>query len=202
MGQPKKRPYFTVEQYLAIERSANDRYEFLDGEIYSMAGESWEHGTISGNFFAAIFAHLKGKRCQAQTKDTKVRSGPSPEGARQSEGLYSYPDIVVVCGEPEFHDLKRDIVTNPKVIIEVLSPATENFDRGEKCRHYQMWNETLTDYLLVSQDKTLVEHFIRQADGLWSFQRYTKLDEEVVIASIECRVKMQDIYDRVKFDGD
>jgi Uma2 family endonuclease len=125
-----------------------------------------------------------------------------PNPARNTSGLYSYPDVVVVCGDPEYHDEHTDVILNPSVLVEVLSPATEAFDRGEKWTRYQMWNPTLTDYILVSQDRPQVEQFSRQADGSWSFRRYTGLEEMVSIASIECTLKLADVYDRIVFPAE
>jgi len=114
--------------------------------------------------------------------------------------MISYPDIVVICGEPEYHDEFRDIILNPTVIIEVLSESTEAFDRSEKFHRYQLWNPTLTDYILVSQHKPLVEHYIRQSDGSWKFYFYDGLEREFTIESINSRLKLADIFYRVEFE--
>ena len=138
--------------------------------------------------------------CRARTKDTKVLSGTTLLPGKSTEGMYSYPDIVVICGEPEYLDNLKDVVINPKVIFEVLSPSTEGFDRGEKCKRYQTCNPTLTDYLLVSQDKPEIEHFRRKKDGSWTFRRYSGLDATCPISSIRCVVELADVYDRVVFE--
>ncbi|HYV36103.1 MAG TPA: Uma2 family endonuclease [Gemmataceae bacterium] len=190
---------FTVDQYLAMERASQERHIYLDGEVYLMAGESDEHGDVSVNTILSLGNQLKGKPCRLRTKDTKVRSGPVPMTGRGTRGMFSYPDIVVVCGEREFHDAYKDVILNPKCIVEVLSPSTEAFDRGEKCTRYQTWNPTLTDYLLVSQDKPQVEHYSRQQDGIWSFRRSIGLDAIVEIPSIGCTLRLADIYDGVAF---
>ena len=108
---------------------------------------------------------------------------------------------MVIRGEPEYHDAHRDVVLNPTVLVEVLSPATEAFDRGEKFRRYQTWKPTLSDYLLVSQDRPQVEHYVRQADGTWSYRRHTGLDACVEITSISCTLRLAEVYDRVTFGG-
>ena len=190
---------YTVDQYLAIERASADRHEYLDGEIYAMAGESGQHGCISLNLAGLFFNELRGKPCQARTKDTKVRSGPFPKGQHSASGLYSYPDLVVVWGEPEYHDAYTDVLLNPTVIVEVLSPATEAFDRGEKFTCYQAWNPTLTDYLLVSQDRPQIEHYEWQSDAVWSYHRFDGLDATVAIPSVGCTLKLADVYDRIVF---
>src|SRR5438105_4366919 len=190
MGLPKLKPHYTVDQYLAIERSSEERHEYVDGEIYAMAGESGEHGDISVNVVGTLFTQLRGKRCRARTKDTKVRSGPVLTAGQSSACLFSYPDVVIICDEPEYLDGHRDVILNPTAIAEVLSPSTEAFDRGEKFTRYQTWNPTLKDYLLVSQDRPQIEHYSRQADGGWSYHRYTGLERVVVVASIGCTVRL------------
>jgi Uma2 family endonuclease len=199
MGLPKPRPGYTVDQYLAIERAAEERSVYLDGEIYAMASESDAHGDISVNLVAAVGIQLKGTPNRARTKGTKVRSGSIPLSGQSTRGMFSYPDLVVVCGEPEYHDAHKDVILNPAVIVEVLSPSTEAFDRGEKFTRYQEWNPTLSDYLLVSQDQPRIEHFRRQADGGWSYHRHAGLDAEVAITTIQCTLKLADVYDRVVF---
>jgi Uma2 family endonuclease len=134
-----------------------------------------------------------------RTKDTKVRSGPILTAGETTRGLFSYPDILVICGEPEYHDAYRDVVLNPKVIVKVLSESTEAFDRGEKFTRLQTWNPSLTDYILISQDRPQVEHFTRQADDRWSYSRTTGLDASVVLASISCTLKLADVYERIAF---
>ena len=141
----------TVEDYLALERASEERHEYLDGQVYAMAGESPEHGTICTNLTILIASQLRGTPCQAWAKDTKVRSGPTPHPRQPARGMFSYPDVVVVCGEPRFHDQYRDVLLNPVVLIEVVSPTTEAFDRGDKFFRYRTWLPSLTDYILVAQ---------------------------------------------------
>ncbi len=200
MALAKTKPVFTVEDYLKIDRTEDERYEFLDGEIYAMAGESGEHGDICMNLARLIGNDLLNTNCRGRIKDTKVRSGMFPPKRPLIKGMISYPDIVVICGEPEYHDEFRDVVLNPTVIIEVLSESTEQFDRSEKFHRYQLWNLTLTDYILVSQDKPLVEHYIRQSDGSWKFYFYDGLEREFSIESINSRLRLADIFYRIEFE--
>lgn len=199
MGAPKLKPRLTVDEYLAMERAAEERHVYLDGEIFAMAGESDWHGLITISIILALGPQLKKGPCQLRTKDTKVRSGPVPESGRGTKGMFSYPDVLVVCGDREFHDAHKDIILNPKVVIEVLSESTESFDRGEKFTRYQTYNPTLTDYVLVSQNKPQVEHFHKPASGPWTYQLYTGLDAAVLLDSIGCTLKLADVYDRVVF---
>jgi Uma2 family endonuclease len=199
MATPQSRIYFTEEEYLAIERESEERHEYIDGRIYAMAGESEEHGEISSNIFGHLFARLSGKPCRARHENTKVRSGPEPKPLQRSRGFYSYPDVLVVCGERRFHDKFRDVLINPNVIIEVLSESTEPFDRGEKFIRYRTWLPALTDYILVAQDKPMIEHYRRQPNGEWTLATVSGLDASLTIASIGCELKLSEVYDAVNF---
>jgi Uma2 family endonuclease len=163
-----------------------------------MAGESPEHGAICTNIGGQLYAQLRGKSCQVFSKDMKVRSGPAPK-LGQTKGLYSYPDLVVVCGELKFHDEHRDVLLNPAVIVEVLSPATEAFDRGEKWARYQTWLPELTDYLLVSQTKPRIDHFHRRAGGEWVYSLVNSLEDSLRLDSVGCVLQLTDVYDRIVF---
>ncbi len=199
MALSKSQPVYTVDEYLSLERASAERHEYLDGQIYAMAGESGEHADITVNLVFILVSQLKGKECRARSKDTKVRSGPDPKPRQGTSGLYSYPDLVVFCGEPQYHDEFADVILNPTVIIEVLSPATEAFDRGDKFRRYQVWNQSLSDYLLVSQDRPQIEHYARQSTGSWSYDRAEGTEAIVVISSIECMLRLVDVYDRISY---
>ena len=200
MGLPAQQKKYSVAEYLELERRSEERYEYLDGEIILMAGESREHADISSNLLREIGNQLKGTACRAWTKDMKVRSGPTPDLVTTTKGLYSHPDIVVVCGEPEFHDAYTDVLINARLIIEVLSPSTEAFDRGVKFWRYRSWNPTLTDYLVVAQNEPFIEHFARQADDSWAIAAtYTSLEESLLIPSLGINIPLREIYDRVVF---
>ena len=114
---------YTVEDYLALERASEERHEYLDGRLYAMAGESPEHGTICTNLTILIASQLRGTPCQAWAQDTRVRSGPTPRPRQPPRGMFSYPNVVVVCGEPHLHDQYRDVLINPVVLLEVVSPT-------------------------------------------------------------------------------
>ena len=198
MGLPK--PILTEEEYLRFERAAEERHIYIDGEIFAMAGESPEHGDISANAFYLLAHQLRNGPCRVRTKDTKVRSGPLPRSPKRRSGLYSYPDIVVVCDEPKYLDENRDVVLNPKVIVEVLSESTEAFDRGAKFTRYQRYNPTLTDYVLISQDGPQIEHYHRESDGAWTYRCHEGLKATVKLDAIKCRLKAAEVYHRVKFE--
>jgi Uma2 family endonuclease len=199
MSLPHAHVRYSVEEYLTSERESEERHEYLDGQIYAMAGQSPEHGAICTNLGGQLYAQLRGRPCQVFSKDMKVRSGPAPKLGQTAKGLYSYPDLLVVCGELKFHDEYRDVLVNPNVIIEVLSPATEAFDRGEKWARYQTWLPELTDYLLVSQSKPRVEHFHRRTGGEWLYSLVNNLEDGFHLHSIDCTLQLADVYDRVVF---
>jgi Uma2 family endonuclease len=199
LAQPKAKPSYTEEEYLAFERAAEERHEYLDGAIYAMAGESPNHGTISTNLVAIVVTQLRGKDCRAFTKDMKVRSGPLPRNRLNTKGLFSYPDLVVVCGEMKFLDEHRDVLTNPTVIIEVLSEATEKFDRNRKFLRYQKYLPPLTDYVLVSQDQPLIELFHRDSPEWWNYTSVSELKGRLRIPSIKCDLRLAEVYDRISF---
>ena len=190
----------SVEEYLSMERASEERHEYIDGRIVAMAGESGAHADISTNLVAEVSVQLRGTPCRARSKDTKVLSGSTPRPGT-TKGLFSYPDLVVICGEPQYHDEHQLVVLNPAVIIEVLSESTEGFDRGEKFHRYQDCNPTLSDYLLVSQTAPIVEHYTRQSDGTWGLpQIYEGLERSFTIESIACVLRLSDIYDRLTFE--
>lgn len=191
MSSPHAFPVFTLEEYLSLERSSEVRHEYLDGFVYAMAGESVEHSTICFNLAVVVGLQLRDKPCRGFSPNMKVRT--------DARGLFAYPDLMVVCGEPSFHDERHDVLTNPTVIFEVLSPSTEAYDRGEKFLRYSTEIATLQDYVLVAQDRPRVEHFSRQADGTWLRSEVSGLTGVLHLPAIDCRIALQDIYERIAF---
>lgn len=182
---------YTPEEYLALERASDTKHEYLDGEIYAMAGGSPKHNQICFNLAGEIHPQIKGTSCIGYTSDQKIRTDPMD--------LFSYPDLTIVCGEPVFHDEHQDVILNPTIIIEVLSPRTKNYDRGIKLERYQNLT-SLTDYILISQERPYVEHYVRQkGKPQWLFTLETNLAAEILIDSIKGKLKLADIYNRVKF---
>lgn len=197
LAQPKIYLY-SLEEYLETERRAETRSELIDGEIYAMSGESGRHGDISMNLAGIIQNQLRGTNCRGRIKDTKVKSGMLQN--RFGKGMISYPDLVVICGEPEYHDKHKDIVLNPAVIFEILSYSTEEFDRGVKFMRYRNFNDTLTDYILVSQDEPHIEHYLRQPNGDWLLKEYDGPEKSFRIDAINCVLNLAEIYERVEFE--
>ncbi len=183
--------YYTPEEYLSLERTAAYKSEYLAGEIFAMAGASLRHNIIAANLVRLLGNAFQGRPCLAVASDMRVRVAAS--------GLYTYPDVVAVCGKPKFADadVHQDTLLNPTVIFEILSPSTENYDRGKKFTHYQQI-PTLTDYVLVTQDEPRVEHFARQGSG-WFMTTISTLDETLAIASIDSDLPLAAIYQNVEF---
>ena len=182
--------YFTPQEYIALERKAKYKSEYLNGHIIAMAGASSKHNLIVGDIFYALYPQLIGRGCDIFTNDMRVR--PSPDDA------YFYPDVVVVCGQQAFEDDGLDTLLNPIVIVEVLSPSTGAYDRGEKFRRYQQL-ASLREYVLVAQDSVRVEHYRRQG-AQWRLSSYRTLEEVLPLTSIGCEVPLRDIYARVIVD--
>jgi Uma2 family endonuclease len=196
MSTPKQKLLITPEQYLAFEREADERHEWLDGVIRQMAGESPQHSIICSNVNASFNLQLRGKPCATFSPNMKVYSRLATDTAMK--GLFSYTDTLIVCGPPQFHDQHGDVLTNPKVIVEVLSDSTEKYDRSEKFERYAQ-NSSLTDYILISQHRACVEHFARQEQGVWQYYRATTLTDIIHLASIDCHLPLVEVYDRIEF---
>jgi Uma2 family endonuclease len=181
---------FSPEEYLDQERQAQHRSEYYSGEIFAMAGASQRHNLIASNMVRELSTQFRGRPCQTYASDMRVKVSVT--------GLYTYPDVVAVCGDIQFEDEDRDTLLNPVIVVEVLSKSTEAYDRGEKFAHYRRL-ESVTDYLLVSQDKVRVEHYTRQTDGQWLLAEISDLAGLVTLPAIECELRMADIYEKVEF---
>lgn len=193
MPLAKTHPIFTIKNYLDFERLSKERHEFLDGTVYAMAGESPRHSTICFNLYIIVGSQIRGKRCRGFSPNMKI--------ATNNQGLFSYPDLAIVCGEPVLHNTKGDVLLNPAVIFEVLSPSTEHYDRGEKFLRYINGIETLTDYVLISQDKPLIGRFEKQADGEWAKTEFAGLESVLRLESIECEIALEELYNLIEFSA-
>jgi Uma2 family endonuclease len=178
----------SAKDYLAFERKSEFRHEYYRGEIFQISGASREHNVIVFNLANQIGSQLRGKNCEGYANDMRV--------FMPATGLYTYPDVVVVCGEPKFLDSKFDTLLNPVVLIEVLSPTTADYDRGKKFWHYQSI-ESLREYLLIEQDEIKIEHLVKQPDGRWAVFEYNSLDAEIELPSIEIVLQASEIYEKV-----
>jgi Uma2 family endonuclease len=182
----------TEEQYLEIDRAAEVRSEFLDGEIIAMSGGSLRHSGLQVNLTGEVRAALRGTSCQAFSADLRVRVSPR---------MYTYPDLTVVCGKPMLADERQDILLNPTVIFEVLSPSTESYDRGVKLRHYRSI-ESLQDYILVAQDQVRIEQYTRGEAHTWTLRDYQSAGETLLIESIGVSLPLARLYERIEFPAE
>jgi Uma2 family endonuclease len=178
----------TEHEYLMFERTSAQKHEFFDGEIFAMAGGTVAHNLISGNVFASLHTQLRGSGCRAFNSDMRLKI--------VTTGLYTYPDITVVCGDFQFTDDSSDTLTNPIVIIEILSPSTERYDRGLKFQNYRAI-PTLQEYLLISQHAYYIEHYIRQAGGQWLFEEAKEVAAVIELPSIQKILALTEVYDSV-----
>lgn len=185
----EKQPFTTPQEYLKWERRADNKHEYYDGVIVAMAGATWEHNLITGNLQGEIHSLLKNTQCASVPQDLRVRV---PECNR-----YYYPDVVIVCGEPQFEDTQFDTLTNPTVIIEVLSESTQTKDRGEKLLCYRML-ASLQVYLLVAQDAPRIECYTRQENG-WLYTVTEGLEATLPLDTISVTLRLADVYARVTF---
>ncbi len=185
-------PSLTPEEYLQIERAAEFKSEYYNGRMYAMSGGSYGHGLIILNLAGELRAALKNSPCAVTASDVRLRVSP--------RGLYTYPDVVVVCGEPKFADDQKDTLLNPTFVAEVLSPSTEAYDRGFKSTQYRML-ESLQEYALVSQTEPRLEVFRRQSGG-WLLSEFAGLDAVCRFESLGRQVALADIFERVTFGGD
>ena len=180
----------TEAEYLAIERRAEFKSEFFDGEMFAMAGGTPNHSLIASNLNFALRTQLKGCPCRVYTSDLRVKV--------QSSGLYTYPDVSVVCGHEQLEDEQDDVLLNPTVIIEILSDSREAYDRGRKFELYRGL-ASLREYVLVSQHKPLIEQYVRQDSGAWLLHETAGLEGKVNFLSLGITIEMADVYTDIRF---
>jgi Uma2 family endonuclease len=185
----ERKTHLTAEEYLALERKSQVRSEYLDGDMVAMSGGSREHNLIVANVVRELTTMLKGRPCEVYPSNMRVKVSAT--------GLYTYPDVVVVCGEPQFEDAHVDTLINPTAVIEVLSDSTESYDRGIKFGHYRKV-ESLIEYVLMAQHEYRIEQFVRQPEGQWLRSQLTGLKGSLEVPSIQCSIDLSEIYDKVK----
>jgi Uma2 family endonuclease len=185
--QPQTR--LTPQQYLTLEREAEYKSEYYKGEVFAFAGASLRHNLIAANVLATIHNQLRGGPCSAFSSDMRITIPQIPH--------YTYADVVVVCGKPQLDDDFKDNLVNPIVIVEVLSPSTESYDRGKKFESYQRIT-SLVEYVLISQDRPRIEQFLRQQDSRWLYSEASTAGT-LKLTSINCELAFYDIYYNIEF---
>ena len=181
--------HISPEEYLAIERRSDYKSEYFDGEIFAMTGASRKHNFIAGNIYTGLRRELRGQPCEAYISDMRVRI--------PSANIYTYPDVAVVCGRPEFEDAEVDILLNPTLIVEVLSKSTANYDHAAKFEYYRTL-PSLLEYLLVSQDEYHVTQYVKQPDGRWLLADIRGAEGRVELTSVGCALTAAEIYEKVE----
>jgi len=190
-AQPQEKSRMTQEEYLEFERYSEIKHEYFDGEIFAMVGASLNHNRINTNFTRELGVQLKGSLCDPFSSDMRVKV--------QKNDKYTYPDIVIVCGDIELERIGgMETLLNPTAIIEILSDSTEAYDRGAKFQHYRLV-PSLQEYILVSQHTCLVERYVRSEDGSWRYIAYDNMEQTMTIESVRCELLLSDIYYRVEW---
>jgi len=188
-ASPQVAVKITPQEYRAFERQATEKHEFVDGIIYAMSGASKEHNFISSNITGELYLAFKKRPCVVCANDMRVKV---------NESDYVYPDVVAVCGDAQFEDNTFDTLSNPTVIIEILSDSTERYDKGRKAELYRAL-PTMQDYVLISQTHCYMEHYHRQTATQWLFTIISQMDEKLTLPSVNVTIAVQDIYDKVSF---
>ena len=189
MSSAAVQSHLTPDEYLAFERKATIKSEYLDGQMYAMSGATRAHNLVCGNVFGELRNQLRESACEIYSNDMRVKVS--------SAGLYTYPDVLVVCDEPRFEDDTFDTLLNPTALFEILSPSTEAYDRGAKFGYYRQL-DSMQEYTLVSQDCMRVEHYLRQRNQ-WILTEFSNPEDVVHLASINCELPLREIYAKVKF---
>lgn len=183
----------TVEEYFALEQQSEDRLEYRDGAIVAMVGGSEAHSLIQLGIGSLLRVALRDRGCFVYPSDMKVQIAAA--------NIYTYPDISVVCGEREFTPGRRDAILNPILLVEVLSPNTEMYDRGKKFGHYRRI-PALREYVLVAQDSPMIEHYVRQDDGSWLWATAEGLNASITLPTLGCTLPLSEIYRQVEFESE
>lgn len=187
--QVQRKAHLTEAEYLAVERQAEYKSEYYQGEMFAMAGASEKHNLITLNIAAGLHGMVKNRPCKVYSSDMRIKTA----------GLYTYPDVAAVCGKADFDDAARDTLLNPVLIVEVLSESTEAYDRGKKFGKYRLI-PSMREYVLVAQDRPHVEVFTRSdADARWMLSEATGPDALIELASLGCTLPLADIYSKVEF---
>lgn len=188
-AQPQR--YISPQEYLTLEDRAEVRNEYYYGEVIAMAGASWNHARIMSNLVKEFTAQMAGGPCEIVFNDVRVQA--------ESESVYYYPDIVGLCQEPRFSSLNNQVLVNPELIIEVISPGTEKIDRGRKFRSYRE-TPSIKEYVMISQDFPQVEQYTRKDGEGWLLRTHVNMADEVQFTCGNCRIPLSRIYDRVDLE--
>ena len=188
MGEPALK-YYTTEEYLTFERASQTRHELYKGEIFAMAGASLNHNKLQMNFITTVGSFLKGRSCNVFGSDLRIHVPVN--------GLFTYPDALIICGNPQLMDEQFDTVLNPSVIVEILSPATQRYDRGEKFMLYRSI-PSLKEYILIDSESISIEHYKRNNNNTWLLQEWKERTDALTIATIGLDLTVEELYSGVR----
>ena len=189
--QITKQRYYTPEEYLELEEAAEYKSEYIDGQIIPMAGGTANHNRIAGNFYAVLNFAFRQQEYEVFNSDMRLWI--------HQKRIYTYPDVTVIVGEPEFFNNRTDIITNPQVIVEVLSKSTKNYDREDKFQAYRTIS-TFQEYLLIDQTRIHVDQFSKTGKKQWALREYDEEDDAIALVTVPFEISLQDLYNKVKFD--
>ena len=185
------KPRYTLEEYFELERTSEEKYEYFNGEVFCMSGAQPEHSLLESNFSTLLNNALQERGCRVYSSNLRVRTLALPP--------YRYPDLTVVCERPQFEEIGGlRVLTNPLLIIEILSPSTEGYDRGDKFTYYKSI-ASFKEYLLVAQHRPHVTHYVKQDDGTWSYEELNDLSDTVYLKTVECSLQLSQIYRNIEF---
>jgi Uma2 family endonuclease len=188
LSQPEKN--YSVEDYLRMERNSSTKHEFIDGRILSSAGSSRQHNLIGTNTTVAVGSRIRGHKCELYVNDMRVQLSPN---------RFSYPDVIVVSGEPKFADSETDVLLNPTVVVEVISRGSSSYDRTVKLESY-LAMDSVREILLIKEDEMRAEHYYKQNPKQWVYRIYNAGDDVITLESVSCKISLSEIYSQVKFD--
>jgi len=182
--------FVTPEEYLERELQSEEKSEYFNGEVFAIGRPSARHTWIVTNVSGSFWQQLKKKPCRVASSEMRLKVTPT--------GLYTYPDVMVICGDVEVAAEQKDTVLNPAVIVEVLSPSTQDYDRGQKFEHYRTL-PSLIDYLTIAQDRPHVVHYTRQSENSWLLVEFADLGHSIPLASISCILNLAEVYDKIEW---
>jgi len=183
---------YTLEEYFALERNSEERWEYFNGEVFCMSGVSPNHSRIEGNLITAVNNKLRDRGCEVFSADMRIVVPAAPP--------YRYADLSVLCGEPVFEKVGGvEALTNPFILVEILSPSTEAFDRGDKFTYYKSV-PSLQEYVLVAQHRVHITHYVKEANDSWRYEELNELDADITLASVSCVLALSEVYRKVRFE--
>lgn len=187
----RPRRHYTLEEYFALELAAEEKYEYFDGEVFAMSGASPEHEEVIGNLYTILRQRARQKGCRVFLSGLRVKVPNMPP--------YRYPDLTALCDAPRYERIGGvDALVNPSLIVEVLSPSTEAYDRGDKFTHYKSI-ESFTEYLLIAQHRPHATRFVKQANNLWTQEEFNDLGDTLRLITLDCELSLRDLYEGVEF---